>query len=119
MNRPFAYVCAPTTGEAGNNNKKVRGYCRKLYELGYLPVAPHLLFPQFVNNNVPAEHNDSINMAADVLRRCRVVVVCGKTNSEVMTSEIELARRLGIVITTLDGIERISDFLQSESEDED
>ena len=31
MNRPFAYVCAPTTGEAGNNNKKVRGY---------LPVAP-------------------------------------------------------------------------------
>ena len=72
-----------------------------------------------MNNNVPAEHNDSINMAADVLRRCRVVVVCGKTNSEVMTSEIELARRLGIVITTLDGIERIGDFLQSESEDED
>lgn len=45
MNKPFAYVCAPTAGETGNNNKKVRGYCRKLYELGYLPVAPHLLFP--------------------------------------------------------------------------
>ncbi len=75
MNRPFAYVCAPTAGETGNNNKKVRGYCRKLYELGYLPAAPHLLFPQFVNNNVPSEHNDCIHMASDMLRRCRVVVV--------------------------------------------
>lgn len=119
MNRPFAYVCAPTAGETGNNNKKVRGYCRKLYEFGYLPVAPHLLFPQFVNNNVPSEHNDCIHMAADMLRRCRVVVVCGKTNTEVMTGEIELARRLGIVITTLDGIERIGAFLQSETDDED
>ena len=119
MNRPFAYVCAPTAGETGNNNKKVRGYCRKLYELGYLPAAPHLLFPQFVNNNVPSEHNDCIHMASDMLRRCRVVVVCGKTNSEVMTSEIELAKRLGIVITTLDGIEHIGDYLQSEADDED
>ena len=72
-----------------------------------------------MNNNVPSEHNDCINMAADMLRCCRVVVVCGKTNTEVMTGEIELARRLGIVITTLDGIERIGDFLQSETDDED
>ena len=36
-----------------------------------------------------------------------------------MTNEIELAKRLGIVITTLDGIERIGDYLQSESEEED
>lgn len=54
-----------------------------------------------------------------MLRCCRVVVVCGKTNTEVMTGEIELARRLGIVITTLDGIERIGDYLQSEADDED
>ena len=46
-------------------------------------------------------------------------MVVGKTNTEVMTSEIELAKRLGIVITTLDGIERIGDYLQSETDDED
>ncbi len=119
MNRPFAYVCAPTAGETGNNNKKIRGYCRKLYEFGYLPVAPQLLFPQFINNGVPAEHNDCVGMSSDLLRRCRVVVVCGKSNTDVMTGEIELARRLGIVITTLDGIERIGDYLQSETDDED
>ena len=119
MNRPFAYVCAPTSNELGGSNKKLRTYCRKLYDLGYLPVAPQLLFPQFINCNVPVENNDSVSMASDMLRRCRVVVVCGKHNTEIMTSEIELARRLGIVITTLDGIERIGELLQSEADGED
>ncbi|MBR5949469.1 MAG: hypothetical protein IKZ82_12615 [Clostridia bacterium] len=119
MNRPFAYVCAPIAGEAGSSTKKLRSYCRKLYDNGYLPIAPTLLFQQFINMNVPTENNDRITMASDLLRRCRVVVVCGRINTEVMTGEIELARKLGIVITTLDGIERIGEFMQSEADGED
>ena len=118
MNRPFAYVCSPYSGETKTNTKRARGYCRRLYELGYTPIAPHLLFPQFVDDDIPSERKDGLDMAKDLLRRCRVVVVCGKDLSDGMVEEIALAKRLGIVTTTLDGVEKIDTYVQAESEDE-
>ena len=58
-------------------------------------------------------------MAEELLRRCRVVVVCGKEISDGMTGEIALAKRLGIVTTTLDGVFKIGECMKSESDDED
>ena len=52
MNRPFAYVCSPFAGEVKNNTRKAKAYSRRLYELGYLPIAPHLLFPQFMDDSI-------------------------------------------------------------------
>ncbi len=43
-------------------------------------------------------------MAEELLRRSRVVVVCGKATDENVKTDIALAKRLGIVSTTLDGI---------------
>lgn len=78
MNKPFAFVCSPYAGESRNNTKRVRGYCRKLYELGCIPIAPHLLFPQFLEDDIPTERKDGLDMAEELLRRCRAVVVCSK-----------------------------------------
>lgn len=36
-----------------------------------------LLLPLFLNDRVPKEHKDSIDMARELLRRSRVLVVCG------------------------------------------
>ncbi len=119
MNRPFAYVCSPFAGEVKNNTRKAKAYSRRLYELGYLPIAPHLLFPQFMDDSIPAERKDAMDMAKDILRRCRVLVVCGKEISDGMMEEIALAKHLGIVQTSLDGIERVDECVQAESEDED
>lgn len=119
MNRPFAYVCSPFAGETKTNAKKARNYCRKLYELGYTPIAPHLLFPQFLEDDIPSERKDGLDMAEELLRRCRVIVVCGKELSDGMMSEIALAKKLGIVTTTLEGVTKIGECLQSTSEDED
>lgn len=119
MNRPFAYVCSPFAGETRTNTKKARAYCRKLYELGYTPIAPHLLFPQFLEDDIHTERKDGIDMAEELLRRCRVVVVCGKEISDGMTNEIALAKRLGIVTTTLEGVVKIGECMKSESDDED
>lgn len=119
MSRAFAYVCSPYAGETRNNTKKTKAYCRRLYEMGYTPIAPHLLFPQFIDDDIPAERKDGLDMAKDILRRCRVVVVCGKELSDVMVDEIALAKRLGIVTTTLDGVEEIDECVQSEADGED
>ena len=112
MNRTFAYVCAPNDGSyvALVNLRK---YCRQLYELGYLPVCPTLMFSRFLSKDVAKERQSERTMSMDILRRCRVLVVCSNTLTKDMESEILLARRLGITAATLAGIQRIS--LQTES----
>ena len=44
----------------------------------------------------------------ELLRRCRVLVVCSDELTEEMEAEILLAKRLGMVATTLTGIKKIS-----------
>ena len=100
MNRSFAYVSAPAI--EGRNNKKLREYCRELYDLGYLPVCPSIMFSQFLADEIPK------TMSLDLLRRCRVVVVCTNDITEDMEKEILLAKKLGITATTLAGIRRIA-----------
>ncbi|NLW78398.1 MAG: hypothetical protein GXY32_03170 [Ruminococcaceae bacterium] len=82
----------------------MREYCRQLYEAGYMPVCPNLHFPQFLNMKTPQERKAALEMAQNLLRRCRVVVVCGKALTDTMMCEIMLAQRLHITSTTLDGI---------------
>ena len=106
MNRSFAYVSAPNI--EGRNNKKLREYCRELYDLGYLPVCPSIMFSQFLADDIPEEREESKTMSLDLLRRCRVVVVCTNDITEDMEKEILLAKKLGITASTLAGIRRIA-----------
>jgi len=107
MKRPFAYICSPYRGDTDTNIRKAREYCRKAYEAGFTPVCPHLLFPQFLNDAIPEERKTGLDMANALLRRCRLVIVCGESISEGMMCEILYAGRLNIPATTLDGILKI------------
>ena len=106
MNRSFAYICAPT--DESRNSKKLRDYSRELYDLGFLPICPTMMFSQFLISDVPEEREAAMEMSRDILRRCRVVVVCSNDITENMEKEILLAKRIGIVTTTLAGIRKIS-----------
>jgi len=114
MNRTFAYVSAPN-GES-HAHAKLRNYCRQLYDLGYLPICPTLMFSRFLDGELPEERENGRAMSMDILRRCRVLVVCSNDVTEDMEKEILLAKRLGIVATTLAGIRKIS--LQAEPREE-
>ena len=37
------------------NARKAAAYCRMACEEGHLPIAPHLLFPQFLNEGIEEE----------------------------------------------------------------
>ena len=102
MNRTFAYVSAPN-GES-HAHAKLRNYCRQLYDLGYLPICPTLMFSRFLDGELPEERENGRAMSMDILRRCRVLVICSNDVTEDMEKEILLAKRLGIVATTLAGI---------------
>ena len=81
-----------------------RNSCRAVYDAGFSPICPALFLPLFLNDAVPEEHKSSIDIGRDLLRRSRVLVVCGHTVTESMKNDIAVAQRLGITATTLEGI---------------
>ena len=104
MKRPLAYITAPWSNNEYDNVEDAARYCRAVYDAGFTPVCPLLFLPQFLNDEVPQEHKDSIDIGRDLLRRAHVLVVCGRGIDETVKNDIAVAERLRITATTLDGI---------------
>ena len=104
MRKPMAYITAAWSNNEFEVTETAAKYCRKLYEAGYTPICPPLYIPLFLNDQVPQEHKDGIDMARDMLRRARVLVVCGSIVDENVKNDIAIAQRLNITATTLEGI---------------
>lgn len=104
MTRPLAYITAVWCNAEKEAKEQALGYCREVYEAGYSPICSKLMHTEFLKDNVPQEHSDRLQMAMELLRRCRIVVVCGSTVDEQVKSDIALAKRYHIIVTTLDGI---------------
>ena len=69
MKRPLAYISAAWTGGENEIMEVARGYCRAVYESGFSPICPRLYLPLYIDDKIPREHKDSIDMARDMLRR--------------------------------------------------
>jgi len=93
--RPLVYVCSPLSGDIAGNQEKARRYCRFAVDSGYIPLAPHLFFPQFMRDDAPAERNLALFMDIVLLSKCAELWVFGSTISKGMTIEIEKAKRKG------------------------
>ena len=53
--RPIVYICSPFAGDTEKNVEAAKRYSRYAVDAGYIPIAPHLLFPQFLNDDDPEE----------------------------------------------------------------
>ena len=104
MKRPLAYITAPWGENEFENTENAARWCRQVYDAGFSPVCPLLFLPLFLKDSIPQEHKDGIDIGRDLLRRSRVLVVCGHIVTEEMKNDIAIAQRLGITATTLDGI---------------
>lgn len=104
VKKPMAYITAAWSGDRKTDVERAAEYCRTVYEAGFSPVCPLLYLPLFLNDAIPREHKDGIDMARDMLRRARVLVVCGDGMTGDMQNDIATAGRLNITATTLDGI---------------
>lgn len=49
--RPVVYICSPLAGDMVKNQENARTYCRFAVEAGCVPIAPHIYFTQFMNDN--------------------------------------------------------------------
>lgn len=90
--RPIVYICSPFAGDIDANVKAARVYSRFAVEAGYIPIAPHLLFPQFLNDADPKERQLGLFFGNALMSKCSEVWVFGKNISSGMEAEIERAK---------------------------
>lgn len=91
--RPLVYVCSAYSGDVTVNTEKAKQYCRFALEQGQIPLAPHLMFPLFMNDDDPAERELAIFMDVILLGKCDELWVFGDSISEGMSVEIEVAKK--------------------------
>ena len=59
---------------------------------GYIPIAPHLLFPQFLDDTNPKERELGLFFGDALMSKCSEVWVFGNYISEGMKAEINRAK---------------------------
>ena len=90
--RPIVYICSPYAGEIEKNVKAAQEYSRFAVEKGYIPIAPHLLFPQFLNDANPKERQLGLFFGNALMSKCSEVWVFGSHISAGMEAEINRAK---------------------------
>ena len=93
--RPMVYICSPLSGNIAANQRNAHRYCRSVVERGGIPLAPHLLFPQFMDDTSAEERDLAIFMDIVLLSKCSELWVFGERISKGMSMEIEKAKRKG------------------------
>jgi hypothetical protein len=96
--RKLIYVASPLKGDYEGNMEKAREYCRYVMSKGHIPFAPHLLFTQFLNDEVPEERQAGMQMGLDMLPRCDELWAFGGLLTGGMLREILEAEELGLTV---------------------
>ena len=92
--RPLVYICSPYRGDTEKNTEKARKYSRFAVESEAIPMTPHLLYPQFMDDSNPEERYLATHVINYVLiGKCQEVWVFGEDISEGMGREIALAEK--------------------------
>lgn len=106
--RPLVYICSPFAGDTKGNTEKARRYSRFALHSACIPLAPHLLFPQFMDEGKPAERAIALFMGLVLLCKCDQVWVFGDSISEGMAAEIEKAQKKHIPVRYFtEGLEEV------------
>ncbi|BFL49095.1 MULTISPECIES: DUF4406 domain-containing protein [Clostridia] len=90
--RPLVFICSPYAGDIERNTEQAREYSRFAVSKNCIPIAPHLLFPQFMEEDDPAQRSLGIFFGLVLQSKCREVWVFGRTISKGMAMEIAKAR---------------------------
>lgn len=97
--RPLVYICSPYSyGCINDNIENARRYSRFAVDTHYVPIAPHLLFPQFMDDSLGEDRQTAMFMNLVLLSKCVQLWVFGSVRSEGMQQEIKWAKRRHMTI---------------------
>lgn len=96
------FICSPFRGDIEANTAKVKFYAMILAKAGSIPIAPHLYFPQFLDENSQSERMTGIEMGVELMNECDEVRVYGFNITEGMKFELNHAREKRIPVRLYD-----------------
>lgn len=99
---PLVYICSPYAGDIENNVKNAKIYSRYAVENNAIPVTPHLLYPQFMNDNIDSEREKVMHFNYVLLGKCTELWVFGGVVSRGMAREISVAKKRRMKIRWFD-----------------
>lgn len=96
--RKLIFIASPYAGDIKKNIEFARAACRFCIEQGHTPFAPHLLYPQMLNDNDPAEREIGLKLGHHVMEKCDEFWLCGDMVSSGMQGDFEKAVGLDLPI---------------------
>ena len=86
---PIIYICSPFAGDIENNIFNAKKYSRFAINKGYMPIAPHLLYPQILNDLEHRERKLRLLFGNILMDRCSEIQVFGDYISSVMRAKVK------------------------------
>ena len=109
--RPLAETEESRKVELESNLHRAKTACRILTTLGFMPLAPHLYFTTFLEDEVKRERENGIRLGLQWLEEADEVWVFGDTISEGMAVEIARAKELAKPVRNLPEPSRMVELL--------
>lgn len=75
------------------NISRAHEYCAYAAECGVIPLAPHTIFTNYLDDQRPEERAKGLTMGLELLKRCDEMWIVGGIVSEGMKGEISLAEQ--------------------------
>ena len=102
--RKIIFVSSPYSGNVSQNRQDAIRYCKQVVDKGCIPFAPHLLFPQFLNEEEPQDRELGIEFGLTILRRCDEFWMFGNSTSAGMQRELDEAEWIGLPVRKIGGV---------------
>lgn len=96
------FICSPFRGDIEENTKAAQFFAKVIIGTGRIPIAPHLYFPQFLDEGNPNERMNGIEMGLELMDVCDEVYVLGFNITEGMRFELNHAREKRIPVRLYD-----------------
>ena len=101
-NYPKVYICSPFSGDTELNTDRAIRYALFAFTQGKCPVAPHIYFTRFMDDNDPEQRALGLSFALEWLARCEEVWVFGEKLTAGMLHELDTADRKEIPVRYFD-----------------
>jgi len=96
--KKIVFICSPFAGDIDGNSRRARRFGRFAVTEKAVPIIPHLMYPQFLEEDDPEERQLGIDMGLVLLSKCHELWVFGNRISSGMSVEIARAKRWNIPI---------------------
>lgn len=95
---PLVYISSAYSGDERRNINSARLYSRFAVSMDKIPVAPHLLFPQFMDDTDDFERKLAMHFNYVLIGKCSEMWIFGEKLSRGMREEYEIAKRRNMKI---------------------